>query len=350
MQSNKEVRVSIIIPILNEVMHIEKCVFSVINSTKGIEDMELILVDGGSTDGTLEILKNLSNKYPFIKVLHNEKKMIGAGINLGILESRGKFIVRLDAHAIFPDRYIETLVGELERQDESVVNVGGILTTLPSEDDQIAQAIAITLSSRIGVGDSPFRVGKIDKPKFVSTVPFGAYRSEVFDEIGLFNEDVPRSEDLELSQRIINSGKKILMIPGVSSTYFSRADIRSFILQQFDNGRCVTKEHRGIVSFYKLRHIIPLIFTSYLLALIILESIFFTALSPLLNLFILSPMIAYATLIFSTGLYYSIFNKKPVQFFLVPLILFLLHSSYGIGSIYGILQIIIPNLPSKSVR
>lgn len=350
MQANQEIRVSIIIPILNEVMHIEKCVLSVINSTKDIEDMELILVDGGSDDGTLTILETLSKKYPFIKILHNEKKMIGAGINIGILESRGKYIVRLDAHAIFPDGYIETLVDELERQEECVVNVGGILTTLPSEDDQVAQAISIALSSRIGVGDSPFRVGKIEEPKYVSTVPFGAYRREVFDEIGLFNENVPRSEDLELSQRIINSGKKILMIPGVSSTYFSRADIRSFILQQFDNGRCVTKEHRGIVSFYKLRHIIPLIFVSYLLALIILEVTFLGTISPPLNLIILSPLNAYIMLTFSTGLYYSVSNLKLVQFFLIPFILFSLHASYGIGSLYGILQIIIPILPSKSVR
>ena len=201
--------VSIIIPILNERDHIEKCVESVINSTKNISDMELFLIDGGSTDGTLDILSTLSSKYNFIKVLHNEKKMIGAGINIGINHSKGDYIVRLDAHAIFPDGYIEVLLKAIKNADRDIVNIGGALTTLPSENDIIAKSIAIALSSRIGVGNSPFRVAEIEEPKFVETVPFGIYRKEVFKDLGLFNENVPRSEDLELSQRIINSGNRI---------------------------------------------------------------------------------------------------------------------------------------------
>ncbi len=350
MNNKREPEVSIIIPILNEREHIEKCVDSVINSTNGIAEMELLLVDGGSTDGTLAILNDLSNKHSFIKVLHNEKKMIGAGINIGINNSKGNFIVRLDAHAIFPAGYINKLLLAIKDADPEVVNIGGALSTLPSEDDLIGNSIAIALSSRIGVGNSPFRVGKINESKFVSTVPFGIYRREVFEELGLFNENVPRSEDLELSQRIINSGKKILMIPDVSATYFSRGNISSFIKQQFDNGRCVTKEHRDSVSFYKIRHIIPLLFVLYLIILGSFQLNFLKDLNSTLGLIISFPFYLYCFAVLSTGFFHMLNQLKPLYFLMVPFILLCLHCSYGIGSLYGIMQIIFPKLPTKSVR
>tara|TARA_B100001250_G_scaffold300104_1_gene261791 strand:- start:25865 stop:26917 length:1053 start_codon:yes stop_codon:yes gene_type:complete len=350
MEKEYRKNVSIIIPILNEIKHIEKCVDSVISSTNGIEDMELILVDGGSNDGTIDVLESLSRKYPFISILHNEKKMIGAGINIGIENSTGKYIVRLDAHAIFPNGYIETLIETLEKESPEIVNVGGALITLPSEDDIVAKSISVVLSSRIGVGNSPFRVGSIDQPKFVSTVPFGCYRREIFDEIGVFNENVPRSEDLELSQRIINAGKKILMIPEVSSTYFSRGDFMSFFHQQFDNGRSVTKEHRGIVSFYKLRHLIPLFFCAYILSFSLLQTYFLFDFTYQINFIAAIPLATYALMIMFSGFYYMLKESEPLYPILIPLSLLLLHVSYGIGSIYGLLQIIFPTLPSKSVR
>ena len=350
MHSKKKPEVSIIIPILNEEDHIEKCVESVVASTEGISKMELILVDGGSTDGTIEILNQLLNKYPFISVFHNEQKMIGAGINIGVNNSSGKYIVRLDAHAIFPDGYIETLLSAIKQADPDIVNIGGALTTFPSEKDVIANSIAIALSSRVGVGNSPFRVGKINESKFVSTVPFGIYRREVFEELGLFNENVPRSEDLEFSQRIINSGKKILMIPDISATYFSRGSISSFIKQQFDNGRCVTKEHRDNISFYKIRHIIPLLFVLYLMILGVFQLDFLTSLNKTLSLIISLPFYLYCLTIFSTGFFHMLKQLKPLYFLMIPFILLCLHASYGIGSLYGIMQIIFPKLPTKSVR
>tara|TARA_Y100000588_G_C14280386_1_gene936812 strand:+ start:1734 stop:2774 length:1041 start_codon:yes stop_codon:yes gene_type:complete len=342
--------VSIIIPILNERDHIEKCVESVINSTKSISDMELFLVDGGSTDGTIEILSSLSGKHAFIRILHNEKKMIGAGINIGITHSNGDYIVRLDAHAIFPDGYIEVLLKAIKNADKDVVNIGGALTTLPSENDLIANSIAIALSSRIGVGNSPFRVTEIEEPRFVETVPFGIYRREVFEELGLFNENVPRSEDLELSQRIIDSGKKIMMIPEISATYYSRADLSSFIRQQFDNGRSVTKEHKGIVSFYKLRHVIPLLFVSYILLLGLLQLYFHFDIMNLPNFLASLPLLIYFFSVITSGFYYAVSQFKPIYIVFIPFILICLHISYGLGSLYGILQIFFPNLPTKSVR
>lgn len=350
MNNKTELEVSIIIPILNEREHIEKCVESVINSTYGISDMELILVDGGSDDGTLAILSGLSKKHSFIKVLHNEKRMIGAGINIGINNSKGKYIVRLDAHAIFPTGYINKLLEAIKAADQEVVNIGGALSTLPSEDDLIGNSIAIALSSRVGVGNSPFRVGKINESKFVSTVPFGIYRREVFKELGLFNENVPRSEDLELSQRIIYSGRKILMIPDVGATYFSRGSISSFIKQQFDNGRCVTKEHRDTVSFYKIRHIIPLLFVLYLMILSIFQLDFAIGPNNTLDLIISLPFYAYCLIIFSMGLFHMLKESKLFYHLLIPFALLCLHLSYGIGSLYGIMQIIFPKLPTKSVR
>ena len=132
----QQIEASIIIPILNEEMYIEHTVSSVISGTKNIENMELLLVDGGSTDRTPEILEKLANENNFIRILHNEKGAIAPALNLAITESRGEFIVRMDAHAEFPKNYVNTLIDTLKEMPYSKIKPGKFATLYKVKEDK----------------------------------------------------------------------------------------------------------------------------------------------------------------------------------------------------------------------
>ena len=194
--------VSVIIPMLNEEKYIENCINSLINQTFPKFQMEWLLIDGDSNDNTVAICRKYEKDNP-IRILRNPDKKTTYALNLGIKESIGKYIVRMDAHALYDNNYIEKCVYYLENTDAD--NVGGIAIT--EAKGFVGTAIAKMLSSTFGVGGSAFRVS--NESGYVDTVPFGAFRREVFERIGLFNNDLPRSEDNDINARIRESGGKI---------------------------------------------------------------------------------------------------------------------------------------------
>ena len=191
--------------------------------------------------------------------------------------------------------------------------------------------------------------------------------------VGCFSENVPTSEDLELGKKILASGKKIAMIPDISFIYFCREDIRSFIIQHFDNGRCVTKENRGGIksfyfsikdlaqlmfgftnkkgndsnptSFYKPRHYIPMLFVIYLITLI---NIIVFSDYGLIKMISSIPFSIYTSIAIAFGFKNALEKRNALYSFSIPSMLLTLHLSYGLGSIYGILQLCFPQL--KSIR
>ena len=131
MQIEFKYKASIIIPVLNEEKFIEDCIESVIDNTNDIEKMEVIIVDGGSKDNTVEIVKRISSDHKNITLLHNPKKITPISLNLAINESSGEFIVRLDAHAIYSKNYVNKCIQILENSEDNVGNVGGFIKTKP---------------------------------------------------------------------------------------------------------------------------------------------------------------------------------------------------------------------------
>jgi len=160
---------------------------------------------------------------------------------------------------------------------------------------------------------------------------------EKLEEVGLFNENEPRNEDLELNRRLIKSGKKILLDPNINSKYYSREDYKSFIKQQFDNGLIVTNKYRGKNSFHELRHFIPLIFVAYIIVLLIMItcSILNVKSNDLIIVFSL-PFFIYCLSIIIMGINHTIKKLNPMYLLFIPLTFILLHFSYGLGSLRGI--------------
>ena len=208
MNENKEKQksfISIIIPCRNEEKFIGKCLDSIIAQDYPKNSIEILILDGRSTDRTREILKKYTQKYSFIKVLDNPKKIQTTALNIGIKKARGEIIIRMDAHNIYEKSYMSKCVTYLRKYD--VDNVGGICVTLPANNTIIAKSIALALSHPFGVGNVYFRIGS-KNPRFVDTVPFGCYKKEIFEKIGLFDENLVRNQDIEFNLRLKRQEEK----------------------------------------------------------------------------------------------------------------------------------------------
>lgn len=323
-----EIIVSIVIPVYNEEKYIEKCIISLLNQDFPREKMEWIFVDGGSTDKTTSIIREYINKYPnLISFLLNQNKTVPYGMNIGIKESIGKYIIRLDAHSEYETDYISKCVYYLDNTDAD--NVGGVAQT--KGIGFIGNAIARMLSCKFGVGNSHFRTN--GKDGYVDTVPFGAFRREVFSKYGLYDERLTRNQDNEMNYRIRKNGGKIYMTTDIKLTYYCRNTLKGIISMAIKNGKWNIITMRLCPGSMGLRHFIPLIF---LLSLIII---------PILSIFILP--LKYL-LLFEIALYlfldliFSFKITKNISQFLFLIILFpIFHLSYGIGSLIGIFHITI---------
>lgn len=320
--------VSIIIPVRNEEKYIKQCLDSVLNQDFPKEDIEIILVDGMSTDRTREILQDYINKFDFIKLLDNVNKTVPYAMNLGIEHSTGKYIIRLDAHSYFPPDYIRKCVELLDTIDADVV--GGLAVT--AGRTKIGKVIAKLLSSPFGVGNSRFRI--FSKSGYVDTVPFGAFRREVFDKYGKYDTRLNRSEDYELNHRIRKNGGKIYLSDEIKFTYFCRDSIKGIMKQGYQNGKWIVRASKLIPGSMALRHFIPLLFV---LSLIVGLSILFTNFTILKILFSFE-LFAYALL----NIFFSLKQSKfRITYFFWLLILHpLFHISYGIGSIISVFNLL----------
>jgi len=308
--------VSIIIPCRNEEKFIGKCLEMISEQDYPKEKMEVLVVDGASEDRTKEVIEELKIKNLKLKinVLDNPKKYTPFGLNIGIKNSRGEVIIRMDAHAGYEKDYISKCLKYLEEYNAD--NVGGIIKTLPAENTLIAKAIAVCLSHPFGAA-SDFRL----KPaglKLVDTVFGGCYKREVFEKIGLFNENLIRSQDLEFNSRLKKSGGKILLVPDIVSYYYPKTNLKDFFWHNFQDGIWAILPLKFVKMPFKLRHYLPLLFVLTL---------------PLS----VWPYIL-ACLFFSLQI--SLKEKNIRLFFLMPLAFSVRHFGYGLGSIIGLLKLI----------
>jgi len=329
-EENNNLKVSIIIPCRNEEKHIGKCLDSLLKNNYPKDLIEIIVIDGMSKDDTREIIKKYIKKYPFIKLSNNSKKIVPTAVNIGIKEARGDMITCLGAHSSYPSNYIEKLVLWIRKSEADCV--GGVCITKAGAETTVASAISYVLSHPFGVGNGLFRIG-IKEPKYVDTVPFGAYKREVFNKIGLFNEKLIRNQDLEFNLRLKKAGGKILLVPEIVSYYHARADLKGLFTQNFWNGFWVLYSTKFTKTPFSLRHLIPFFFVLSICGSLILSLIY----RPFIYLFVL---------VLATYLIADIFFSLKMSFqrgfkYFIPVMLSFaaLHFSYGFGSIWGLIKL-----------
>ncbi len=323
----KEIEVSVVIPIRNEEKYIKKCIESVLEQDYPKEKIEVNLVDGASEDRTVKIIKQYQEKYDFIHLFLNPNKTVQTALNIGIENSNGKYIVRMDAHSEYAKNYITKCIEYLKKTGAD--NVGGPMCAEGKTEMQ--KVIAAAYHSKFALGGGKFHDKNYEG--YADTVYLGAYKKKTIEAIGLYDENFPRSEDDELNLRILENCGKIFITPEIQSIYYPRDNIKDLFRQYFEYGEwkvAVIKKHKKPA---RLSHLVPMCFVLFLLLFGIM-SIF---LHPI-------RLVFFVVILCYLGLdcFSSFCNKELKQIsmkLLLVYIHFVIHMAYGLGFCYGIIKI-----------
>jgi glycosyltransferase involved in cell wall biosynthesis len=323
--------VTVIVPCRNERGHIGRCLDSILSNDYPKDRLEVLVADGMSEDGTVEIVRGYTYRHPSVRLVPNPARVVPSALNRGIAEARGEIIIRMDAHNLYPPDYLSVLVHWLERTGAD--NVGAAIVTLPADDSVIAHAIAFAVSHPFGIGNARFRLG-VREPLEVDTVPFGCFRRELFDRLGLFDEDLVRNQDDEFNARIRRAGGRILLVPGLVSRYYARGSLRKLARMYFQYGWFKPYVAYKVGRITTGRQLVPPLFVLAFTVAALLASI-----APWMG-----SGLAILTCLYLLGVA-GVAAKAVRRVGLAPALALVsvfptLHFSYGLGYLYGLARLV----------
>ena len=347
--------VSIIIPCRNEKAFIGSCLDSVLANDFPKDQLEVLVIDGMSEDGTRGILNDYAQSHSVISMLDNLKRVTPAALNIGIKRARGTIVMRMDAHTRYDQKYVSRCVDALLTYKAD--NVGGIWKTLPRSETLTGWCIVKALSHPFGVGNSHFRLARLREPKWVDTVPFFCVKRELFlksgwfnehhgcddmrlgirmNQLGAFNEKLTRGQDMDFSLRLMKAGGRTILVPDIVSYYYARSDIRSFWSHNWNNGvwAILPFAYSRIIPV-RWRHLVPLMFVGSLavsIALMSWNKSFAWLLLTIIGVYVVANVLASAHVAWK--------ERKLRYVLMMPLVFSMLHLGYGLGSLWGVARLL----------
>jgi len=318
--------VSVIMPVRNEEAHIDISLGSVIGQDYPLDCLEVIIVDGMSTDHTRQLVWEQVAEVPelSIQILDNPDQIVPSAMNIGIQASRGEIIARVDGHCKIPRDYLSSCVAELMVAD--VQAVGGM--QYPVGDDYISDAVALAISSPYFIGNSYFRYAQ--EKRLVDTVFLGVYPRDIFDKIGLFDEELVRHQDYDLNLRLRNQGGKILYLPNLKVEYRPRDTIASFFKQYFQYGLWKVRVMQKSRHAFRLRHFAP---TGLVLAVVL--GALLSLISPPISGLYLGSLVLYLLGSLAASLLVSLQARTLKYLPILPIIFMCIHFGWGTGFWWG---------------
>jgi len=324
--------VSVVIPCLNEAPHIERVLSELAGQDAPLE--EVILVDGGSTDGTLHVVERFRDAHPGfpLKVLPAAGQAIPQALNAGIRSASGAVIVRVDAHCRPLPGYLARSVAALRIPRAGVV--GGAWQITPGARGRLARAIAFAVSDPFGAGDARYRIGAVRADVVdVDTVPFGCFTKRLWATLGGYDERLKTNEDYDFNYRVRQAGFRVILDPEIRSEYFARPDLGKLARQYFRYGWWKADMLRLHPRSLRWRQAVPVLFASALLA---------TACAGILapsTAWVFASLVAlYLAAAFLASLRICAKRRAWDLLFLLPFVFGTVHLSWGFG--------LIANLPS----
>jgi len=315
---------SMVIPSRNEADWVERCIRSVLANEYPADKMEIIVADGMSQDGTRQIIERLAKEDPRIRLFDNPLRIMPCGANIGIRHSTGDVVTVLSGHTLVSPNYMAECNRILVEYPD-VWRAGGVMETVAAS--YIGKVVAAAQSSPAGVGAGNWRLGV--QEGYVPLVPFGATRRWVFDKIGLYDEELVRNQDDELTQRLVEAGGKQYMTQSVRVQYYSRTSLWKLARQYYQYGfwriRTIQKRKRPA----HLRQVVPIIFVLGWIVLGIAGFVWWP---------MWLALAAYAS-VYALGLVANIFWAAHRHGWgvalLTPVACATIHFSYGVGALKG---------------
>ncbi len=291
--------------------------------------IEVILVNSMSTDNTKEKLLSFAeekNGFLRVLVLDNPKKKQAAGWNTAIKSASEDIIIRIDAHASIPPDFVRKNV-ECIRSGEDIS--GGHRPTISEDNSPWKEALQLAESSMFGSSIAPYR--RSSEKTYVKTLFHAAYKREVFENIGGFNENLGRTEDNELHYRAREAGHKFCMNPSIVSYQYTRSSLLKMLKQKYGNGYWVGLTLGVSPGCLSMFHFVPFAFVLGIIITSILYAYGFAL--PGKFMWLLYGIVSIAMSVA------AVWGRKinPANF-LLPFIFLFLHISYGIGTAVGLIK------------
>lgn len=299
---------------------------------------QIILVNSRSEDNTRKIMeqfaKSNSNEYISIDVLDNEKRLLASGWNVALKNATGDVIMRIDAHASVPKDFVAKNVAVIESGEDIS---GGSRPNIIINPTPMKETLLLAESSMFGSSAASYRRGSSEK-KYVNSLFHGAYRREVFEKVGGFDESLGRTEDNEIHYRMRQAGFKLCLSPDIISYQHARVTLPKMLSQKYGNGKWIGLTLGVCPKCFSVFHFVPFCFVLAIIACIILNITAAVSGIMLLNL----PSVLLGGLYLLADVFMTVMavipvKKHPSQ--LLLLVIFpLLHISYGLGTIVGVVS------------
>jgi succinoglycan biosynthesis protein ExoA len=327
--------VSIIVPTYQEEAYLRRCVDSLLMTSYPRDRFELLVIDGGSSDRTVEIAETLARETGVVRVLHNPKRRQAAAVNLGIARAspESAVIIRADAHATYSADFIVRCIVALEGSGADMV----VFAAVAAADARCFQAaVAAAQNTPLGVGDSWYRIG--GHSRFVDHGFHGCFRRSILERSGVYDESFSHNEDAELSFRIARAGGRIYLERTLEVAYYSRPTLRSLALQYYRYGRGRAQNILKHRTRPVLRQLLPMLLIFGEAAAVALlaagiERRIGAALAGLLAVYFLT--------IIAAGFYFAV-SRRSVCLLYMPAVLAAMHHAWGLGA----LSLLIPGVCS----
>ncbi|HUR92447.1 MAG TPA: glycosyltransferase family 2 protein [Gemmatimonadaceae bacterium] len=323
--------VSVLIPCYQERDFIISC----LESVRRFElpagwDIEVMVIDGGSTDGTRDLVSTVAASDPRFRLLHNPRRTQSTALNLALADSHGDYVLRLDAHSTYPTDYLKKCVETSLRT--SAENVGGLVVTRARGSGYQAALVQALTTHWFGVGSS-FRTGAKEGP--ADTVPYGFFRRETFRKFGLFDERLWRGQDYEFNRRITAGGGHVWLDPRIELDYYQQPTLKRFLRKQFREDAPYNAYMWYLAPYtFTPRHAVTAVF-----ALGVLLGIPLAFLSRPLAVIVGGILAIYLVLAVSASVQQAVRYRRPAHVLLLPLSFLAYHLTHGVGVLGGLARI-----------
>lgn len=318
------VLISVVVPVRNEAAFIAGTLDQLLDQDLDEIDLEIFVVDGQSTDSTREIVGRYTKKYPIIRLLENPKRLSSAARNLAIKHMQGEYLVVVDGHCEIPSRrYFQDLSDAFETSGADSLGRPQPLDVAGATPLQ--RAIAVARSSPLGHHPESFIYS--DEPRLVPAKSVAvAYRREVFDKVGFFDETFDAHEDGEFNLRCDRAGLRCYFVPQLAVKYFPRSSLSGLFQQMVRYGRGRVRLARKHTGMWGLGVLVPAMFVVYL----VLGAIA-SLLMPQAWIFYAFGLALYAIALFANGAASAIQQQDVGLIFRVPVVLATVHLGAGWG-------------------
>lgn len=320
--------VSFAVVAYNEEATLPSLLVDLVNQDYPHDQIEVLLIDSMSADRTWAIMEQFAAEdHGFARVLtlKNPKKILPCGCNLALEHYTGDAIVRIDAHASIPADFISKNVAVLESGEDVS---GGQRPNIIDEKSPWKETLLTAEQSMFGSSIAPYRHSTAKS--YVSSIFHGMYRREVYDKVGPYNELLTRTEDNDMSYRIRQAGYRMCYSPQIISYQHTRNSLKKMLRQKYLNGYWIGKTMGINPHCFSLFHFVPFAFVL---------GIILTTVLALCGLPLLAELMWGAYLLLIVGVSVVEFIKKPsLTNLLLPVLFFLLHVSYGVGTLVGLME------------